>query len=61
MFDNPKVLIPFIIFTMAFTYACLEYNYGDKELATTIFAISIICGIPMWMIVKALTNNKNIR
>jgi hypothetical protein len=58
MCDNPKILIPFIIFIIAFTYACLEYNYGNKELATTIFALSIIGGIPMWMIVKALTNNK---
>jgi hypothetical protein len=40
---------------MLLTYAYAEYNYGNKELATSLFAIMIICGIPMWMILKAMS------
>lgn len=55
MINEPKYCIPFILMIMITTYAYAEYNYGNKELATSLFAIMIICGIPMWIILKAMS------
>ena len=59
MINDPKYCIPFILMIMLSTYAYAEYNYGNKELATSLFAIMIICGIPMWMILKAMSEPDN--
>ena len=55
MINEPKYCIPFILIIMLSTYAYAEYNYGNTEVATSLFAIMIICGIPMWMILKAMS------
>ena len=59
--DNLKEAARVLIFTILvgiFTFGCLEYRFWNKRTGESILWFLLICSIPLWMISKALTNDR---
>ena len=58
LMNNPIWVITLVLIVVSFTFGCLESKYGNERLGFDIFCFFLICIIPLWMIAKALTNDK---